>query len=276
MIRKMSSSVRVEFPCSTMDLVETEEAREAVIRSTVPYMVENDFCPATRRGLGEVSIPFVDIHIWQDLLKAQNVRTSPLMVSSLEMDLLEASAKRGFFDKVIMLVLHGESHTGVSLQADTELTQRGVGQVLSLSRRTSAFLNEETGLFPELVVVPPTKSAVETALLSIPQYSPYSVRNVPWVCHPAATSEDSDIRNLLKLESDFPRIDYSRCYSEPAVDSQEELAVNLLNRSNVMLEWLSNRKEQVVYGTLFGVLERQRPAVQRVFHSLCGAQFRPT
>jgi hypothetical protein len=99
------------------------------------------------------------------------------VITAQEMDLVEAASKRNLYDKILLLVKHGEdesqlvgvggsSKTGTN--SDPSLTGRGVGQTLNVSRRVATFCNDDTGLLPELVVAAPLRRAVDTAMLVFP------------------------------------------------------------------------------------------------------------
>jgi hypothetical protein len=146
-----------------------------------------------------------------------------------EMDLVLASRAKYSFDKILLLMQHGEDESQIcetpsssssssSSMQDPHLTGTGFGQALSLSRRAAAYCNPETGLEPELVVVSPFSRVLQTTMLAFPYSHPgasLSVRNKtpPWICHPALVDASGDLSNhpmeISDLQLTFPGMDYS-------------------------------------------------------------------
>jgi len=189
-------------------------------------------------------------------------------------------------DKVVLCMRHGESeHTvferelklqGKDLEKemlhnedyprDPILTKRGFGQALTISRKFSDCCNRDTKLMPELVVVSPLQRATITALLSLPQHLPLSVRNTKWICHPALMESSNGnspadmVSSVKELSTLFPGIDYSLLHDQQNAEvqnwsdqmktegmlSETENKVDLLARADSFLDWLKNREERVI------------------------------
>jgi hypothetical protein len=237
-----------------MDLVEMEEDSPVSpgIHSTWQYVVTGDFCPARSRTNAD-SAEDSDPAFWRNLVETKAVIRSDVHVVTQELDFIEASARRHSFDKILLLTKQCD-HTVAAGAVLTEpsLTVTGAGQALSLARRVSTFCNDETRFLPELVVVAPLRRAIQTALLSFPQYSPHTVRSVPWICHPAATGACYDVRDLRHLQTDFTGLDYSPCYQQ-AESSMNQVgptsASIALQRADSVLDWIRSREEKVIVGT---------------------------
>ena len=121
---------------------------------------------------------------------------------------------------------------------------------------------------PELVVVSPLKRATITALLSLPQYLPLSVRNTKWICHPGLMESSNGnnpadmVSSVKELSTLFPGIDYSLLHDQQnskvqicndqmkseGMLSENENKLDLLARADSFLDWLKNREERVIVG----------------------------
>jgi broad specificity phosphatase PhoE len=220
----------------------------------------------------EFSVEIANIH-WKALLTAaassaaQSHPRQTTVVTAHEMDLVEAATKRNLYDKILLLVKHGEDDSQLAVGSsnikssrkkgsknDPGLTGRGVGQTLNVSRRVATFCNDETGLLPELVVAAPLRRAVDTAMLVFPNYTPDSVRSIPWLCHPGLM--DVDEHDNLHKEHGVPASAVSE--TGPQIDVNASLVRSkqeLLRRSDDLVEWLRNRDEEVVVGKYFVVYE---------------------
>jgi broad specificity phosphatase PhoE len=187
---------------------------------------------------------------WNALLSAaasSAAQPRQTVVTAHEMDLVEAASKRNLYDKILLLVKHGEDESQLGSKtagtnSDPGLTGRGVGQTLNVSRRVATFCNDETGLLPELVVAAPLRRAVDTAMLVFPNYTPESVRSIPWLCHPGLT--DVDEHDDMEKQHGVPASTGDTNMDASLVQSKQEL----LRRSDDFVEWLRNRDEQVVVG----------------------------
>jgi len=79
---------------------------------------------------------------------------------------------------------------------------------------------------PELVVVSPLQRATITALLSLPQHLPLSVRNTKWICHPALMESSNGnspadmVSSVKELSTLFPGIDYSLLHDQQNAEVQ--------------------------------------------------------
>jgi hypothetical protein len=224
----LASTFRFQSTC-TMDLVEAREFN--AVNSTLHFYEDNDFDPSLTSSakadqeMGRAS--------WNVLLAAASARPVPASVISHDMDLVEAAEQCRYYDKVVLLVNHCEEED-LEAAEDPSLTGRGIGQALSLSRRTANFCNSETGLLPELIVVPPLRKVIETAMFSFAHYSPHSVCAAEWICHPDAqcvqikNKSDEDVEDTTLLSSEH----------------------HTLERSDLLLKWLQSRQETVVVSKL--------------------------
>lgn len=249
-IRSLSSSVHRVYPTSTMDLVDMEESVTTGITSTWQYVVDRDFCPSLARP-HEDSDKDSDPALW-DKLVAMHAKTSRnVHIVSHELDLIEACERRKPFDKILLLSKHCEQTVASGALTEPSLTFEGVGQALSLARRISTFCNDETKLLPELVVVAPLRRAIQTSLLSFPQYSPHTVRAIPWICHPNVTASNYDMQDLLQLQKEYTGLDYALCYSDLEGTENHSVTTSteaLLSRADSILDWLRSRDEKVIVG----------------------------
>jgi len=253
----------VVFPAlSTMDLVNMESRQSKGyprIQSTMQYVAGRDVDP-TKRTLRSMQ-ENLDFHVekehesklWENLVSAEYTRPKNIHVTACDMDLVDAAAAKSHFDKVLLVMRHGESSLlGPEVTVGNHpLNGTGVGQSLSLARRTCTFCNDETGLLPELFVVAPDKRSVESALLAFPQFSPQSVKSVPWFCLPTASAANYDIRTMLDLQHEVVGLDCSECeggIKDPVMASMTLGSEDLLQRADHVLEWIRDRDEKVVVG----------------------------
>jgi hypothetical protein len=196
-----------------------------------------------------------------------------------EMDLVLASRAKYSFDKVLLLMQHGEdeSQTSSSSIQDPPLTGEGFGQALDLSRKAAVYCNPQAGLEPELMVVSPFSRVLQTTLLAFPYSKPgassSSIGNkkTPWICHPALVDASGDLSNhpmeISDLQLTFPGMDYSLYTDDndededdyststtpttPSVDSNITLLESkeqLLHQADQFVRWLQGRPERVVVG----------------------------
>lgn len=190
---------------------------------------------------------------WEKLVGANSSTPKDVHVVTHELDFVEAAECRHSFDKVLLLTKHGNHSIATSTTlSEPSLTVEGAGQALSLARRISTFCNDETRFLPELVVVAPLRRSIQTTLFTFPQYSPYTVRSVPWICHPAATGTNSDVHDILQLQKEFTGFDYSPCYQkiEATVDGAGATSAEaMLQRANSLLDWIRCREEKIIVGT---------------------------
>lgn len=240
-----------------MDLVDMEENSPVCsgIHSTWQYVVNQDFCPSQSRNAGDSPLDS-DPSFWGKLVATKNSATrKDVHVVTHELDFVEAADRRNSFDKILLLTKHCDHTVATGAGAvltEPSLTVEGAGQALSLARRISTFCNDETRFLPELVVVAPLRRSIQTTLLSFPQYSPYTVRSVPWICHPATTGTNYDMQDLHQLQKEFSGLDYSPCYHEMecAVDETGATsAVAMLQRADSVLDWIREREEKIIVGT---------------------------
>ena len=206
---------------------------------------------------------------WNTLVAsaAASTHAIPAAIESEELDLVQASERRHLFDKILLIVHHGETETqefAPTMQPGEEqpapsdaLTGRGIGQALSLSRRTAAFCNDETGLSPELVLVAPSRSLLHTLFLTFPYDTPHqSIRGrTHWICYPTELrSSLAPPTRIADLQREFPGIDTSLCRDEDSIAGGASNE-RLLQEASGMLEWLKMRDERVVVGKSIFVWE---------------------
>jgi hypothetical protein len=79
-----------------------------------------------------------------------------------------------------------------------------------------------------------------------PNYTPESVRSIPWLCHPGLTDVDEEEHGepTTAVDTNIDATDPQIGMDASLVRSKQEL----LRRSDDFLEWLRNRDEQVVVG----------------------------
>jgi len=152
-----------------------------------------------------------------------------------EMDIIEAAAKKHNFDKILLLISHGEAAIkkndplGIPI-----LTGKGVGQALTLSHQAAMFCSEDTGLSPDLVVLAPLGCSIQTTLHAFPYNAPDSVRGVSWICHGDLVPKEESAASLSMITNYFPGMDISHYDSH--------------HQSDDFLEWLRCRNERVIVG----------------------------
>jgi hypothetical protein len=150
-----------------------------------------------------------------------------------EMDLMEASANKHSFEKILLLINHGEAAVKKNDSLGIPvLTGRGVGQALTLSHQAALFCSNDTGLTPELVVLAPLACCIQTALHAFPYNAPDSVRGVSWICHGDLVPKDEPAPPLSMISKNFPWMDMSYLYMQ--------------HQSEDFLEWLRGRDERVI------------------------------
>jgi broad specificity phosphatase PhoE len=203
-----------------------------------------------------------------------------------DMDLVEASfaaRDQESYDKILILLRHGEAQHnafegeyarthGKSMEdanfdddypVDPELTGKGCGQMLDVSRRTAAFFNTDTGLQPHLFVVSPLRRAIQSALISFPTYTAQtSISNTPWICLPhcmeqANGNKSEFVSSPKELEHMFPGIDFTLLKESLRGSDVEELnampkvplfesKMDLMERTDEFLRWIEKRDERVI------------------------------
>lgn len=237
---------------STMDLVPEDDYMSSGY-STLQFSVKRDIPPSVDLE-PEFSRELAEKH-WNALVTAAASASQPsqTLVTAHEMDLVEAASKRKCYDKILLLIKHGEDESQLGKTAsdhDPALTGRGIGQTLNVSRRVATFCNDETGLLPELIVAAPLRRALDTAMLVFPHYSPESVRCIPWLCHPGLADVDVD-ENDESLSSSSGTNGETGQHIGSGMQQRMSLVRSkqeLLSRSDDFLEWLRSRDEQVVVG----------------------------
>jgi hypothetical protein len=183
---------------------------------------------------------------WSVLMRLAAARPQPKFhIVAVEMDLLQAAGARKAFDKILLLVEPCE------VESNNALTQRGIGQALSLARRTSAFLSRETGLLPELVLTAPISGSIQTALYALAQFSPKTCQTTAWICHPCLSAVPSNIDSLDRM---FDGVEYAPYESHHAHNSDNKQ--DWLQRADSMLEFIQKREEQVIVGTFTVAIRR--------------------
>jgi hypothetical protein len=243
-----------------MDLVSMDEARFncSTIQATLQFRTERDFSSvASDRAPDTLS----EEH-WNALAAAAStLHQSKRVCTCEELDLVQAREQRHNFDKIILMVNHGEDESQIpGLEEVTDsLTGRGVGQALNLSRRTASFCNTESGLAPELVLVTPSRRVLQTTFLSFPYDTPHqSLRSIPWICYPSTGIQfDRPHSSLADLRREFRGIDYSLC----VVDQEDQMANGtsnelLLQRAGEFFQWLQGRDERIIVGTCICLVAR--------------------
>lgn len=174
-------------------------------------------------------------------------------IISQALSLPQAAKDLRLYDKIFLMVHQGEDEPQIPGQVLCEdstdiLTGRGVGQALSLSRRTAALCGE--ALSPDLVLVAPIRSVLQTAFLAFPYDTPYqSFRRVKWICYPTSCrSAASLLPTIADLKREFPGIDCSICSDDDVAAGTS--AERLAEETAGMLDWLKTRHEKVVVGKL--------------------------
>lgn len=113
------------------------------------------------------------------------------------------------------------------------LNAQGFGQALSVSGETAVYCyeGENSGLSPDLFVVPPLRCATESLLVAFPYYTPDSIHTKTWVCHGSCMDHDMRRTSADILETIFPGIDY-----------------NEQSDASDFLTWLGTRPERIIAG----------------------------
>jgi len=201
--------------------------------------------------IGPILPVIVDPAFWNGAgVPSGRLKSQPVVARELELDqIAEGFHSRSVFDKTLILINHPERE----LRPD-RLTRRGVGQALNLSRTACTYCNDGTGFLPELVLVSPTRCSVETAFLTLPQFSPHSVRAVPWVCHEAVTSTIEVMRDLTNIQRGYGDLEFA-WYHRDSLESSTTVE-DLFRRANVLLNWMRTRPERVIVGTYLVELRR--------------------
>jgi hypothetical protein len=237
-----------------------QQSASPVLQSTLQYTPKKDFSTRVEYDNDYFALQ----KHWNALLSAAEhapARSAAPVGRAREMtDLIDAAEHRDEFDKMLLLVNHGE---GGMKRNDTSgipfLTGRGMGQALDLSRRTARFCTTETGLCPALVVVAPLATSIQTALHAFPYHSPAFRTDVPWICHGDLVEEDHKRPESYELLSaKFPGLDLSLCHDEcdNGEDNTNSRLIGmveskryLLGQSDRFLEWIHQRDERVILGT---------------------------
>lgn len=228
-----------------MDLVPLHDDFSSAF-STLKTSAERDHLPpASARADDhlerEFSSELGEMHWNALLLAAASVpRTNLPVVKAHGMDMVEAALTKQLYDKVLILVKHGQDESQIDANPrvnDPGLTARGIGQMHSLTRKVATFCNDETGLHPEVLVSAPLRRSIDTAKTTFNFYSPESIRSIPWLCHPDAKDVDETERVTVNNAEDV-----QIGGNESLVHAKQEL----LHRSDRFLEWLATREERVV------------------------------
>ena len=256
-------AARILLPCQlrlqstcTMDLVSNNVSPEVVF-STLQHAIRRDVMQPSSAG----HIPSTIFQ--QSLMESALLdHLEPCIVAD-EMDLVQAAERRDQYDKVILLLHHGENlgqvlagpeqmqmNYDLWCEEDPEsLTGKGIGQSLTLSRRMAAFCNKDTNLLPELIVVAPLRKVLQTTFLAFPYDTPaHTIRNVRWVCHPDMVDKSS--YTPRDIQSAFGDIDCSLFSEERGEDTCKTREESLLKRADSFLSWLDSREERIVVGKL--------------------------
>jgi hypothetical protein len=163
-------------------------------------------------------------------------------VTAQEMDLAQAVASKHKFDKILLLVNHGEAAVKENHPLGISLTGKGVGEALTLSGQTAVFCNNETGLSPELVLLAPLGCSIQTALYAFPYSSPVvSVRGVDWICHGHLMANEEPT-SVDVLKQNFPGMKFA--------DAQCGSASTASQQMDDFMTWLQSRQERVIVGKL--------------------------
>jgi broad specificity phosphatase PhoE len=226
-------------------------ASPSTMRTALPVSSNKNFL-STAIFHDPTPAPFGPEEHWRSLTFALSRLSTPLSQPfAREMELDEASETKDDYDKVLLLMNHGQA--GINKKGQYNLTKQGVGSVLGLTRKTATYCTEGTQLVPELVVVAPTKPCMHTALLSFPQYSPHAAtrRPVSWMCQSDLVehAEECQLASEREVETYFPGMDLSGHYQPQnvATDSLSiESKVDLLQQSEKFLTFVKSRNEKVV------------------------------
>ena len=232
------------------------------IGSTIPLGTEHDFDPSLTAST-QNPIQY-DFQTWNQLCDAVETSKYHKRIVAVEMDLVEARSSRQHFDKIVLLILHGQEESLVAddvgsrnsiIPQDSKLSERGVGQALSLARRISALCNNGTGLVPELFVLAPLRQVLQTAMLALPHYSPfYSFRHIPWLCHSAVATTTSSPPNVhheqLGQGSSSPNSTTRSSLQNQLLQAEdndiESNKRDWFERTDAVLDMIRQRDEQVI------------------------------
>lgn len=235
---------------STMGTITSQKGPYGDHHANAHHNINRDLSTAVEFG-GRINVNSFALN--QIMSASHNfAQVQDMHVFGKELTIKEAAmaAKSGqskdVFDKIVLLVPHGEtscvtedearSTFGDKVQGDIALTQKGIGQALKVSGKTGEYCSTITRLVPELLLVPPLRSATEAALLAFPYYCPGSIYGTKWISHGAC--HDSRITSSLEnLERSFPNIDYNLSNSGNSSRSDNHLE---------FLSWLNGREEHIV------------------------------
>ena len=249
------------YASSTMDLVDDHGSwadssggwsQSSPIGSTVPFGTEHDFDPSLTASTRN-PIQY-DFQTWNQLCDAVETSKYHKRIVAVEMDLVEARSSRHAFDKIVLLIHHGEEESLVAdvsnsiIPQDSKLSERGVGQALSLARRISALCNNGTGLIPELFILAPLRQVLQTAMLALPHYSPfYSFRHIPWLCH-AAVATTTSHPNAAHQEQLEPGSSHrpGQSLQNQLLQDNSDTKQEWFQRTDAVLDMIRQRDEQVI------------------------------
>lgn len=251
--RISTCQMRLQSTC-TMDLVSNTVSPDVVF-STLQHAIRRD----TWQPSSGSNIPNTIFE--QTIMQSALLEHIEPCIVADEMDLVQAAERREQYDKIVLLLHHGENlgqilagpeqnqaNYDLWCEEDPEsLTGKGIGQALTLSRRMAAFCNEDTHLLPELIVVAPLRKVLQTTFMAFPYDTPaHTIRNVRWVCHPDIVENVSYPPGTI--QSAFGDIDTSLFSEERVEKVSENREQSLLQRADSFLDWLSSREERVVVG----------------------------
>ncbi|GAX21503.1 hypothetical protein FisN_4Hh566 [Fistulifera solaris] len=278
--RKTPNRLRLHSTC-TMDLV-SNAVSPNVVFSTLQHAIRRDVLQPYSGN--NVPSTIFQQHLMESALLDH---LEPRVIAD-EMDLVQAAERREQYDKIILLLHHGENlgqvlagpeqnqmNYNLWCEEDPEsLTGKGIGQALTLSRRMAAFCNEDTRLLPELIVVAPLRKVLQTTFMAFPYDTPaHTIRNVKWVCHPDIIEKSSV--SLRDIKSAFGDIDCSLFSDDRSEDVCANREESLLQRADSFLNWLNSREERVVVvsgdtasiNTLSCRLQSIQGTIPRAFHN---------
>jgi hypothetical protein len=164
-------------------------------------------------------------------------------VLAQEIDLAQAVASKDKFDKILLLVNHGDAAVKKNHPLGICLTGKGVGQALTLSGQTAEFCNHQTGLSPELVVLAPLGCSIQTALYAFPYSSPeVSVRGVDWICHGHLVAVGEEPTCIDVLKQNFPGMNFTDAHRGRTLTESQQM--------DDFITWLQGRHERIIVGKL--------------------------
>lgn len=143
-----------------------------------------------------------------------------------ELTLAQAAQHQDLFDKILLVFCPDTQGTN----GDAPLQGRGIGQALTLARRTAPYAN----LLPQAVVVAPQLATLQTAMLTWPTRTP--LEYVPWLCHPDLCL---DLQHVPQIETNVEGVDCSLCH-----DSVQRN--NNMHPADRWVAWMQDRPEQVL------------------------------